>query len=197
MRSSARPPPPGPPGGRSSGPSCSRATAPPARAPYTLLTSFVGISRYGFNDVGRAATLRLLPLPAEREHGGHHDEEHRNVENPEGRRRRTCRHDARADGVLAAGTGAVLMARGRMPSRKANEVIKMGRKRIRDASMVASMRSPPLSCSFLGEFNNQNGVLRRQTNGGEPGPPGSTRRWKASACSPRRARRAHRGEPRG
>lgn len=33
--------------------------------------------RYGFNDVCRAATLRLLPLPAEREHGGHHDEEHR------------------------------------------------------------------------------------------------------------------------
>ena len=46
----------------------------------------MGISRYGFNDVGRAATLRLLPLPAEREHGGHHDEEHRNVLNPDGLR---------------------------------------------------------------------------------------------------------------
>ena len=43
----------------------------------------------------------------------------------------------------------VLMARGRMPSRKASEVIRMGRKRIRAASMVDSMRSPPLSCNSL------------------------------------------------
>ena len=38
---------------------------------------------------------------------------------------------------------------GNMPKIIVSEVIKIGRKRIRDASMVASMRSPPLSCNSL------------------------------------------------
>ena len=53
---------------------------------------------------------------------------------------------------------------GTTPRMNANEVIRIGRSRSRDASSVASNRGRPSWCSLLGELDDQDRVLARQAD---------------------------------
>ena len=75
--------------------------------------------------------------------------------------------DARADGVLAAGTGARADGEGQDAEQE-------GQRGHQDGTQAHTRRLngrldeiASLVMQLLGEFNDQNGVLRRQTNGGE------------------------------
>ena len=53
---------------------------------------------------------------------------------------------------------------GSTPRMKANDVIRIGRSRRCAASMAASRTLLPCSCAFLGELDDQNGVLGGQSD---------------------------------
>ena len=56
------------------------------------------------------------------------------------------------------------MTSGSTPRMNANEVIRIGRSRSRQASTTASVDVPPLLLLLLGEFDDQDRVLRRQSD---------------------------------
>jgi hypothetical protein len=97
-----------------------------------------------------------------------HHVEQRHEEEAEHGGRRSCRRARRCRWrVRLADPAPVLKASGSTPNMKASEVIRIGRRRSRTASSVASISVPTLLAQRLGELDDQDGVLRREADGGQ------------------------------